>query len=138
MSEESPTKKAERPEYIRIEFDLPRHYNWSTGRCLGKVYAEAKENKKMVAPRCPNCKKLWARPPSPVCPKCKVDMGWDWVELPLTGTIFQYTYQVYPGDRHKEAERGDAGAGCVGRGLREARQRLPGHPILQDNRRVGG
>jgi len=105
MSEGSPTKKAEGPEYIRIEFDLPRRYNWSTGRYLGKVYAEAKENKKMVAPRCPKCKQLWARPPSPVCPKCKVDMGWDWVELPLTGTIFQYTYQVYPLWDPHEGER---------------------------------
>ena len=59
----------------------------------------------MVAPRCPTCKHLWARPPAPVCPKCKVDMGWDWVELPLTGTILQYTYQVYPLWDPHEGER---------------------------------
>ena len=99
MAEGSPTKqpkKPEQPEYIRIKFDLPRRYNWSTGRYLGKLYAEAKENKKLVANRCPKCEEIKVHSPTPVCPKCKVDMGWDWVELPQTGTVFQYTYQVYP------------------------------------------
>ncbi len=95
MSKESPNKKAEGSEYIRIKFDAPRPYNWSTGKYLGKVYAEAKENKKLVSNRCPQCKEIWL-PPTPVCPKCKVDMGWDWVELPQTGTVYQYTYLVYP------------------------------------------
>ena len=56
MAEGSPTKqpkKPEQPEYIRIKFDSPRPYNWSTGRFLGKLYAEAKEHKKLVANRCP-------------------------------------------------------------------------------------
>ena len=96
MAEASPAKPAERPEYIRIKFDLARHYDWSTGRYLGKLYAEAKENKKLVANRCPKCKEIKVHSPTPVCPKCKVDMGWDWVELPQTGTVFQYTYQVDP------------------------------------------
>lgn len=96
MAEGSSTKQPERPEYVRINFDLPRPYHWSTGRYLGKLYAEAKENKKLVANRCPKCKEIRIHAPTPVCPKCKVDTGWDWVELPQTGTIFQYTYQVYP------------------------------------------
>src|SRR4030066_225266 len=85
----------EEPEYIRIKFDLPRHYDWSTGKYLGHFYAEAKENKKIVGTRCPKCKEILL-PPTPVCGKCKVDMGWDWVELPQKGTVFQYTYLVFP------------------------------------------
>jgi len=97
VAKKSPEKTAEEqePEYIQIEFDLPRHYNWSTGKYLGHFYAEAKENKKIVGNRCPKCKEIWL-PPTPVCPKCKVDMGWDWVELSQTGTVFQYTYLVFP------------------------------------------
>ncbi len=97
MARESPEKKAKesKPEYIQAAFNTPRPYNWSTGKYLGKFYAEAKESKKIVGNRCPKCREIWL-PPTVVCPKCKVDMGWDWVELPQTGTVTQYTYLVYP------------------------------------------
>ena len=97
MAKESTSKKAEakEPEHIRVKFDMPRPYDWSTGRYLGHFYAEAKENKKIVGNRCPKCKEIWL-PPTPVCPKCKVDMGWDWVEMPQTGEVYQYTYLVMP------------------------------------------
>jgi uncharacterized OB-fold protein len=97
MAKESTKKKAEesKPEYIQIKYDLPRRYDWSTGKYLGHFYAEAKENKKITGNRCPKCKEVWL-PPTPVCPKCKVDMGWNWVELPQTGTVYQYTYLVFP------------------------------------------
>ena len=55
MAKESPKKKVDEPEYIRINYNAPRPYNWSTGKYLGKVYAEAKENKKLVGNRCPQC-----------------------------------------------------------------------------------
>jgi uncharacterized OB-fold protein len=92
---EKTPKEEPKPEYIRIKFDLPRRYDWSTGKYLGHFYAEAKENKKIMGTRCPKCKEIYL-PPTPVCPKCKVDMGWDWVELPQTGTVYQYTYLVFP------------------------------------------
>ena len=97
MARESSEKKTKgsTPEYIRVAFDNPRRYHWSTGKYLGKFYAEAKENKRIVGNRCPKCREIWL-PPTPVCPKCKVDMGWDWVELPQKGTVIQYTYLVYP------------------------------------------
>jgi uncharacterized OB-fold protein len=95
MAEQPAKKQAKEPEYIRLKFKTPRPYNWSTGKYLGHVYAEAKENKKLIGNRCPKCKDI-CLPPTPVCPKCKVDMGWDWVELPQTGSVYQYTYLVYP------------------------------------------
>jgi len=88
-------KEGSEPEHIAIRIALPRRYNWSTGKYLGRFYTEAKENKKIVGNRCPKCKEIWL-PPTLVCPKCKVEMGWDWVELPQTGTVYQYTYLVYP------------------------------------------
>lgn len=86
---------AKEPEYIIVNVDTPRKYSWSTGKYLGKLYAEAKENKKLVANKCPKCKGLmfW---PTVVCAKCKVETGWEWEELPDTGTVMQTTYLVFP------------------------------------------
>ena len=97
MAEASRKKQAEerKPEYINVKCDRPRKYDWSTGKYLGYVYTEAKENKKIMGNGCPKCKEIYT-PSSPVCPRCKVDMDWDWVELPQTGTVTQYTYLVYP------------------------------------------
>lgn len=97
MAKEASKKKKEEasPEYIHVKYSIPRPYRWSTGKYLGKVYKEAKENKKMVGNRCPKCKQiLW--PPGAVCGRCKVEAGEDWVELPQTGTVIQYTYLVFP------------------------------------------
>lgn len=88
-------KKANEPEYINTEYDTPRQYSWSTGKYIGKMYTEAQKNKKIVANRCPQCEMiLW--PPAEVCGRCKIEAGEDWVELPQTGTVYQYTYLVYP------------------------------------------
>ena len=87
-----PKKK---PEYVQVKIDKPRKYDWSTGKYLGHFYAEAKENKRIVFNRCPQ-RHQTAMMPTPVCPKCKVEMGEDWVELPQTGTVYQYTYLVFP------------------------------------------
>lgn len=89
------TEKKEIREYFSVDFDTPRIYQWSTGKYLGRLFKEALENKKMVANRCCKCKEiLW--PPSQVCGRCKVEAGEDWVELPQTGTVRQYTYLVFP------------------------------------------
>ncbi len=86
---------AKEQEYIIVNIDTPRKYDWSTGKYIGKVYAEAKENKKLVGNKCPKCKEImWY--PTCVCPKCKVETGWEWEELPETGTVMQYTYLVFP------------------------------------------
>jgi len=83
------------PEYIIVNIDTPRKYDWSTGKYLGKTYAEAKENKRLMGNRCPKCKEImWA--PTVVCPKCKVETGWEWVELADKGAVVQYTYLVFP------------------------------------------
>ncbi len=95
MAKQTVSKKDKTPEYISVDFDTPRKYRWSTGKYIGRTYMEAKENKKIVSNRCPQCKEvLW--PPLEVCGRCKVEAGEDWVELAQTGTVKQYTYLVYP------------------------------------------
>ncbi len=89
------TENEKRGEYYSVEFDLPRRYQWSTGKYLGKLFREALDNKKLVSNRCQKCKEiLW--PPSKMCGRCKVEAGDDWVELPQKGTVTQYTYLVFP------------------------------------------
>jgi uncharacterized OB-fold protein len=96
MAEETKAKAPrKKPEYIHVKFARPRLYSWSTGKHVGRLYAEAKENKKIVFNRCPKCHQT-AMMPTVVCPKCKIDMGEDWVELPQTGEVYQYTYLVLP------------------------------------------
>ena len=82
-------------EYIIVNVNTPRKYDWSTGKYLGKVYAEAKENKRLMGNKCPKCNQImwW---PTVVCAKCKVETVWEWTELPDTGTVMQYTYLVFP------------------------------------------
>jgi uncharacterized OB-fold protein len=97
MANESKAKQPQKKkrEYVHVKIDRPRKYDWSTGKYLGHFYAEAKENKKIVFNRCPQCHET-AMMPTVVCPKCKVEMGEDWVELPQTGEVYQYTYLVFP------------------------------------------
>jgi len=82
-------------EYIHVPIARPRPYRWSTGKYLGKLYKEARDNKKLVTNRCPKCKELlW--PPQMVCGRCKVKAGEDWVEMSDKGTVIQYTFLVVP------------------------------------------
>ena len=82
-------------EHVKIPIAMSRPYRWSTGKYLGKLYKEARDNKRLVTNWCPKCKELlW--PPRAVCGRCKVEAGEDWVEMSDRGTVIQYTYLVYP------------------------------------------
>lgn len=95
MAKKSSKEEEKKPEYITVRIDVPRKYRWSTGKYIGRTYKEAQENRKIVANRCGTCNHvLW--PPMPVCGRCKVEAGENWVELPQMGTVMQYTYLVYP------------------------------------------
>ena len=82
-------------EYIQVPIAMSRPYRWATGKYMGKLFKELRDNKKLVTNRCSKCKELlW--PPRMVCGKCKVRAGEDWVEMSDKGTVIQYTYLVYP------------------------------------------
>ncbi len=88
-------QSSQEQELIRINYGTPRPYKWATGKYIGKLYKEAKENKQLVTNRCPQCKQLlW--PPIAFCGRCKVDAGEDWVVMNQRGTVVQYTYLVVP------------------------------------------
>ena len=88
--------KKSKVENIRIDFNLPRPYNWSTGYIMGKAYTVMKEEKKMVANRCPQCGEFTWAPIMLMCGRCKIEANRELEEILQTGTVVQYTYLVLP------------------------------------------
>lgn len=83
---------------VRAEF------NFYVGKYQDKMY-DAFEKKKLVGNKCPKCGDVFL-PPRKVCGKCYVTIPLDgaenWVDLPDTGTLMNYTATPY-----KITERGD-------------------------------
>ncbi|MHA1147868.1 MAG: Zn-ribbon domain-containing OB-fold protein [Promethearchaeota archaeon] len=82
---------------VRAEF------NFYVGKYLDKMY-DAFEKKKLLGNKCPKCNDVFF-PPRKICGKCNVtvplDSAENWVDLPDTGTLVNYTATPY-----KITERG--------------------------------
>jgi uncharacterized OB-fold protein len=79
-------------------FELPftdwkPEYLYSLGE-LSPFFREIVENKRLMAARCPHCKKVWM-PPRGDCSDCYVDT--EWVPLSGDGTIVSCTYCYFTG-----------------------------------------
>ena len=74
---------------VRAEF------NFWVGQYMDKFY-DGLEQKKIVGNKCPKCGDVFV-PPRKVCGKCKVTIPLDqnWVDLPDTGTLMNYTLTPY-------------------------------------------
>ena len=72
-------------ELLEIVIPLDLRYRWSAGPHLGAFLRGLKEAR-ILANRCPSCARLQL-PPTPVCGRCHVAMGQDWVELSHQGTV---------------------------------------------------
>ncbi|HOV73954.1 MAG TPA: OB-fold domain-containing protein [Candidatus Hydrogenedentes bacterium] len=73
---------------------IPQHF--STGPVMGRFLAELRDNKRIMANKCPKCGRHQL-PPREVCAICHVEAtGWD--ELPPVGTIrdFDVIYYASP------------------------------------------
>lgn len=76
-------------DWIRVErvFHLP--VRQSAGRYLSKFYTELRDNARIWANRCPECKRI-IFPPRISCGKCKIkieDRDENWLELSTKGTV---------------------------------------------------
>ena len=80
---------------VRAEFSF-----W-VGKYMDKFYDNL-ENKKIVGNKCPKCSDVFV-PPRQVCGKCneKIPLDQNWVDLPDTGTLTNYTITKW-----KVTERG--------------------------------
>lgn len=74
---------------VRAEF------NFWVGQYLDKFYDNL-ENKKIVGNKCPKCSDIFV-PPRKICGKCnvKIPLDQNWVDLPDTGTVVNYTITSY-------------------------------------------
>ncbi len=82
-------------EFIGITIVTNLPYDWSMGPYSGRLFREMRDNKKLVAVRCPECKRLLF-PPEMVCGYCNIRVEDDWVELSDKGTVVQYTLAGMP------------------------------------------
>ena len=74
---------------VRAEF------NFWVGQYMDKFY-DGLEQKKIVGNKCPKCGDVFC-PPRKVCGKCNEILSLDqnWVDLPETGTLINYTLTPY-------------------------------------------
>ncbi|MFX1587818.1 MAG: Zn-ribbon domain-containing OB-fold protein [Promethearchaeota archaeon] len=70
-------------------------FNFWVGQYLDKFYDNL-ENKKVIGNKCPKCSKVFV-PPRKICGKCNevIPLEENWVELPETGTLMNYTITHY-------------------------------------------
>ncbi|MFW9874128.1 MAG: Zn-ribbon domain-containing OB-fold protein [Candidatus Thorarchaeota archaeon] len=75
--------------FVRAEFSF-----W-VGRYMDKFY-DAFERKKILGNKCPKCEKIYV-PPRKICGECneEIDFDMNWVDLPDTGTLLNYTITHY-------------------------------------------
>lgn len=81
-------------ELLEITIPLDLKYRWSAGPHLGEFLRGLKAGR-IIANQCPSCERLQL-PPTPVCGRCHVDMGEDWVELSHQGEVINYSFVVDP------------------------------------------
>jgi len=81
-------------ELLEIIIPLDLRYKYSAGPHLG-AFLRALKVGKIIANRCPSCRRLQL-PPTPVCGRCHIEMGQDWVELSHQGTVISYSFVVDP------------------------------------------
>ena len=70
-------------------------FNFWVGRYLDKFFDNL-ENKKLVGNKCPKCDDVFV-PPRKICGKCNmvIPLEENWVDLPDTGTLLNYTITPY-------------------------------------------
>ena len=77
-------------EYIAIPVLARIDYRWAAGRIWSKAKKALRDDKRLLATQCPECKAIFI-PPGPVCGECYVYAGDNWVELSQTGKLLNFT-----------------------------------------------
>jgi hypothetical protein len=75
------------PMVYESKINVP--YSWWAGDTATKFFNSLQDEKKIIAPRCKACKKVFL-PPRKVCPDCFTE-NTEWVDLADTGTLQSYT-----------------------------------------------
>ena len=76
------------PELLEIRYTLNLPCRFSTGPTMGRCLKAMRDEKKLLANRCPKCGRTML-PPRIVCAVCHVEAK-EWVELKDTGTLLAF------------------------------------------------
>ena len=77
-----------------VEGKLALPYQYFAGRTGSKFLTALRDDKKLLGIRCPECKKVFV-PPRSACEKHIETRCEEWIELPGTGTVNQFTVVRY-------------------------------------------
>jgi len=75
------------PMVYKSRINIP--YSWWAGDTAGKFFKALRDEKKIIAPRCGRCGKVYL-PPRKVCPDCFVENS-EWVTVSDEGTVLSFT-----------------------------------------------
>lgn len=64
-------------------------YSWWAGDTASRFFISLRDERKIIAPRCGNCRKVFM-PPRKVCPSCFTE-NTQWVNLSGEGTLVSYS-----------------------------------------------
>lgn len=72
-------------------------YAWSAGEVLSRFLKALRDERKILANRCPGCRKVYV-PPKKTCGTCFADCG-DWLEVGPRGRLISFTQALYDDKR---------------------------------------
>jgi len=86
-------------EHCRVvEGKLALPYQYFAGRTGSKFIIALRDDKKILGIKCEKCDKVFV-PPRHTCERCMSDISKNWVELPGTGEVVNFTV-VRTDDKH--------------------------------------
>lgn len=89
---------AEHEHCYVVEGKLALPYQYFAGRTGSKFIIALRDKKKILGIKCEKCNKVFV-PPRQTCEKCLTDISKNWVELPGTGEVVNFTV-VRTDDKH--------------------------------------
>ncbi|MBI3551386.1 MAG: Zn-ribbon domain-containing OB-fold protein [Elusimicrobia bacterium] len=73
-------------------------YAWSAGEVLSRFLKALRDERKILATRCPSCRKAYV-PPRKTCGNCFEACG-EWLEVGPRGTLLSFTQALYDSPAH--------------------------------------
>ena len=143
-------------QYIKIPHTVRLLYRYAAGPYMARFCKELRENKRLVANRCPRCRRILF-PPRISCPDCMVRAADEWVEVGPGGTLLFFAEVGRPGidTRTGEVQELPAsyacliqpdgvliGQGCFSHWLKvenpeKLREGMRVEPVFKEERRLG-
>jgi uncharacterized OB-fold protein len=77
-----------------IKYRALLEFKYSAGKHASYFFQQLRDNKKLMASKCPKCEKAYI-PPRPACPEC-FEANSEWIEAGPYGTLVGFTVVEFP------------------------------------------